>query len=87
MMNNVGDEVGIVDFSLVPGFTHDCKSQNGVVFQLQPDSVEDLQKMFVDMVTGEAFNFDFNVNTNPAPKCSPVTGSNRGGGRRNSSRR
>ena len=56
---------------------------------MQPDSVEDLQKMFVDMVSGDAFNFDFNVNANApfAPKKSPVAGSNGGAARRSNSRR
>ncbi|XP_034705852.1 chaperone protein DnaJ [Vitis riparia] len=55
----------------------------------EPDSVEDLQKMFVDMVSGDAFNFDFNVNANApfAPKKSPVAGSNAGAARRSNSRR
>ena len=55
----------------------------------EPDSVEDLQKMFVDMVSGDAFNFDFNVNANApfAPKKSPVAGSNGGAARRSNSRR
>ncbi len=53
----------------------------------EPDSVDDLQKMFADMVSGDAFNFDCNINTKPSPKWSPATGSNRGGARRSTSHR
>ncbi|GAB2218675.1 hypothetical protein Droror1_Dr00001902 [Drosera rotundifolia] len=36
----------------------------------QPDSLEDLQKMFVDMVRGDGVSFDFNQTATRNPHCS-----------------